>query len=259
LGRNPDKPHAPPAALGHLSRHYRNLPDRARLDLKLEGKLMRRFGTIAPLVIATLALLGRPGWAQTTVAHGAHGQAPVGSTIGEVDFPTSCSPDNQHRFNHAVWLLHSFWYEESLKAFTAISVAEPDCAIAYWGIAMSGWYPLWYPPSPAMLKSGAAAVAQGLAAPPRTGRERAYLEAIGRFYQDSDKLDHATRARAYAQAMEDLHGRYPDDREGAVFYALALDATWPPTDKSYANLKRLPRSSRQCRPTSPIIPASFIT
>jgi hypothetical protein len=110
--------------------------------------------------------------------------------------------------------------------------------MAYWGVAMSQWYPLWYPPSPAMLKSGAAAVAQGLAAPPKTDRERAYLEAIGRFYQDSDRLDHRTRAVAYAQAMEQLHLRHPDDREAAVFYALALDATWPPTDKSYANLRK---------------------
>ena len=66
--------------------------------------------------------------------------------------------------------------------------------MAYWGMAMSQWYPLWFPPSPAMLKSGAAAVAKGLAVPPATERERAYLEAIGRFYQNSDTLDHRTRA-----------------------------------------------------------------
>src|ERR687883_31872 len=169
--------------------------------------------------------------------HGAHAP-PAGAQIGEVNFPTSCSPDSQHRFNQAVWTLHSFWYEEALKAFTSIAEAEPSCAMGYWGIAMSNWYPLWFPPSPAMLKSGAAAVAKGLAVPPATERERAYLEAIGRFYRDSETLDHRTRALAYAQAMEALHERYPDDREAGVFYALALDATWPPTDKSYANLKK---------------------
>jgi hypothetical protein len=168
--------------------------------------------------------------------HATH--APAGARIGEVNFPTSCSPDMQRRFNQAVWTLHSFWYEESLKEFTAIGEAEPSCAIAYWGIAMSNWYPLWYPPTPAMLRSGAAAVEKGLAVPPATERERAYLEAIGRFFQNGDTLDHGKRALAYAQAMEQLHQRYPDDREASVFYALALDTTWPPTDKSYANLKK---------------------
>src|SRR6476619_1872291 len=54
--------------------------------------------------------------------HATH--APAGARIGEVNFPTSCSPDMQRRFNQAVWTLHSFWYEESLKEFTAIAEAE---------------------------------------------------------------------------------------------------------------------------------------
>jgi hypothetical protein len=188
------------------------------------------------VAVSTLALLIGPVWADDAGSHGAH--APAGAQVGEVHFPTSCSPDVQRRFNQAVWTLHSFWYEEALKEFTAITEAEPSCTMGYWGIAMSNWYPLWFPPSPAMLKSGAAAVAKGLAVPPATERERAYLEAIGRFFRDSDTLDHRTRALAYAQAMQALHERYPDDREAGVFYALALDATWPPTDKSYANLKK---------------------
>ena len=114
--------------------------------------------------------------------HATH--APAGARIGEVNFPTSCSPDTQRRFNQAVWTLHSFWYEESLKEFTAIGEAEPSCAIAYWGIAMSNWYPLWYPPTPAMLRSGAAAVEKGLAVPPATERERAYLEAMLRRFSE---------------------------------------------------------------------------
>jgi hypothetical protein len=194
---------------------------------------------ITPLVaIAALALVARQGWSQTSDPHGGHGTAPEAASNQEVSFPTSCSAAIQPRFNHAVWLLHSFWYEESLKAFTAITEAEPSCAMGYWGIAMSEWYPLWFPPSPAMLKAGAAAVAAGMAVPPKTKREHDYLDAIGRFYRDGETVDHATRARAYAKAMEALSQRYPEDREASVFYALALDATWPPTDKSYANLKK---------------------
>jgi hypothetical protein len=198
---------------------------------------MTRIAFRAALLCSTFAAILAPSSLLAQHEHGAH-VPPADAQIGEVNFPTSCSPDSQHPFNQAVWTLHSFWYEESLKQFTAIAEAEPNCAMAYWGMAMSQWYPLWFPPSAAMLKSGAAAASKGLAVPPATERERAYLEAIGRFYQNSDTLDHRTRAAGYAQAMEQLHAQYPDDREASVFYALALDATWPPTDNSYANLKK---------------------
>jgi hypothetical protein len=154
---------------------------------------------------------------------------------GEVDFPVSCGPAAQKSFNQAVWTLHSFWYPEALKAFTAIGAAEPGCAMAYWGVAMSNWYPLWYPPSPAMLKAGLEAVDKALAGGPKTAREKDYIAAIGTFFRDSDKLDHQTRAIAYEKAMEQVYLRYPEDREAAVFYGLALNASALPTDKTYAN------------------------
>lgn len=88
--------------------------------------------------------------------------------IEEVDFAISCGPTLQKLFKHAVWTLHSFWYPEALKEFTAIAAAEPDCAMAYWGVAMSHWYPLWYHPSPAALKAGSEAVAKVMAASTKT-------------------------------------------------------------------------------------------
>jgi hypothetical protein len=158
--------------------------------------------------------------------------------VEEVDFATSCSPAAQHTFKHAVWTLHSFWYPEALKEFTAVTEAEPGCAIGYWGIAMSHWYPLWYPPSPAALKAGSEAVEKAMAAPTKTEREEDYIAVIAAFYQDNDKLDHRTRAVAYEKAMEQVYLKYPEDREAAVFYALALDTTAPATDKTYANQKK---------------------
>src|SRR6516164_4024503 len=157
---------------------------------------------------------------------------------GEVDFQISCGPAVQKTFKEAVWTLHSFWYPEALKGFTAVTEAEPGCAMGYWGIAMSHWYPLWFPPSPAALKAGAEAVEKAVAAGPKTEREKDYIAAIAAFYRDSDKLDHRSRAVAYEKAMEQVYLRYPDDREAAVFYALALDTTASPTDKTYANQKK---------------------
>ncbi|WP_143198282.1 hypothetical protein [Bradyrhizobium sp. AS23.2] len=79
----------------------------------------------------------------------------------EVDFTISCGPTSQQAFNNAVWTLHSFWYPEALKKFTAIATSEPGCAMAYWGIAMSHWYPLWYPPVAHSAQSGLRSNCQG--------------------------------------------------------------------------------------------------
>ena len=167
------------------------------------------------------------------------GAAPAAAKASEeVNFTTSCGPAVQPTFKHAVWTLHSFWYPEALKGFTAVTEAEPGCAMGYWGIAMSHWYPLWFPPSPAALKAGSEAVEKAMAAPTQTDREKAYIAAIAAFYRDSDKLDHHTRAVAYEKAMEQVYLRYPEDREAAVFYALALNATALPTDKTYANQRK---------------------
>jgi tetratricopeptide (TPR) repeat protein len=183
------------------------------------------------VVFAAAALLALPIQPGTRADIGA-------KIVEEVDFANSCSPAVQHTFKHAVWTLHSFWYPEALKDFTAVTEAEPGCAIGYWGVAMSHWYPLWYPPSPAALKEGSEAVEKAIAAPTKTEREKDYIAAIAAFYRDSEKLDHRTRAVAYEKAMEQVYLKYPEDREAAVFYALALDTTAAPTDKTYANQKK---------------------
>ena len=189
-----------------------------------------------PLIFVTATFLGL---SHLPVGSAEGGNKPaVEAKPSEVDFPISCSAAAQKKFNHAVWILHSFWYDEAVKAFTAVTEADPDCAMGYWGVAMSHWYPLWYPPNPASLKAGSEAVEKATAAKQKTERESDYIAAIAAFYRDNDKIDHRTRAVAYEKAMEQVHQRYPDDREGGVFYSLALVATAPPTDKTYTNQKK---------------------
>ncbi len=153
----------------------------------------------------------------------------------DVSFPVSCGADIQARFDAALAALHSFWYGQALKEFTAIAEAKPDCAMAYWGIAMSVWNQIWAPPTPANLKKGSDAITQALALDAKTPRERDYLDALAAFYADYDKLDHRTRAAAYMRKMEALAQRYADDREARVFYALSLLATADGLDKTYRN------------------------
>jgi tetratricopeptide (TPR) repeat protein len=190
--------------------------------------------SVPSIALAALLVMAPPAAAQEKPAHahGAPGQTQ--EKLGQVGFPVSCAPAVQKDFERAVALLHSFWYTAAVKAFTAVAEADPGCAMAYWGVAMSWWYPLWEPPSPNALKQGWAAVEKARTAGGGTDRERDYIVAIEAFYKDADKLDHRTRALAYEAAMERLYLRYPTDREAAVFYALALDATALPTDKTYA-------------------------
>jgi hypothetical protein len=205
-----------------------------------------RTKTAAFAVAAMLALaLGvAPDAKEPDQAGGAPGKtdgAPppdVGERFGTVHFPVSCDGGAQQRFVRAVAILHSFGYEKAVAAFTGVAAADPACAMAWWGVAMGHWYPLWFPPTPAALAAGAAAVAKAEAAGAKTERERGYIAAIAVFYRDSGRLDHRSRALAYQQAMASLHQHYPDDREAAIFYALALLATAPPTDKTFANQRQ---------------------
>jgi tetratricopeptide (TPR) repeat protein len=185
---------------------------------------------VAPLlfIASTFAI------AEETPLSSVGGQA----QLGQVDFPVSCAPAAQQQFNRAVATLHSFWYEEAIKAFGAVTETDANCAMGQWGVAMSYWTPLWSAPTEAALKAGSAAVRQAQAIGAKTDRERDYIEAIATFYRDYDKLDHRTRSGAYAQVMERLSVHYPDDREAAIFYALALDATALPSDKTYSNQKK---------------------
>jgi hypothetical protein len=158
--------------------------------------------------------------------------------LGKVNFPVSCDPAVQPQFSTAVAMLHSFWYEKASDTFAAVAEKDPACGMAYWGIAMTHYHPIWEAPGPADLKAGVAALEKAKSVGAKTQRERDYIAAIETFYKDSDKLDHRTRALAYEKAMEQLQARYPDDHEAAVFHALALLATAPPTDKTYANQKK---------------------
>jgi hypothetical protein len=188
------------------------------------------------LVAVSLGILVGLSMARADESHAPHGVP--SEKLGSVQFPVSCQKASQQPFNRAVALLHSFWYDEAEKAFRALADADPDCVMAHWGVAMSVYHPLWAPPSAADLAKGRAAVetARGLKA--QTARERDYLDAIATFYQHSETADHRTRSLAYAKAMEQVAAKHSGDKEAAIFYALALDGTALPSDKSYANQKK---------------------
>jgi hypothetical protein len=173
---------------------------------------------IAALLAGTFAT---PAWAQG---------------LGNVRFETSCTPQAQDKFDRGLAMVHLFFYPDSVQAFTEAAAADPQCAIAYWGIAISNRpNPLILPLTATVLKNGFEAVEKGKAIGAKTERERDWLEAIEPYYKDYDKIDQTRRGLAYEKAMEALMQKYPDDPEAAIFYALALNETALHSDKTFAN------------------------
>jgi tetratricopeptide (TPR) repeat protein len=152
---------------------------------------------------------------------------------GSVHFPVSCSPAAQQQFDRAMTMLHSFFFPETIKAFTAVVELDPQCAMAYWGIAISQRpNPLVGPWDAATLQRGVGAIAKGKALA-WTDREIAWLDSMELFFKDYQTVDQNTRARRYEQAMARVYEQYPDDDEAGVFYALALNETASLADKTY--------------------------
>jgi len=152
--------------------------------------------------------------------------------FGDVSFSESCNYETRETFNLAIALLHSFEYTEAEKAFVQVIDQDSECAMAYWGVAMSIYHGLWTPPANDVLEKGSKLlkVAEKL---PKSKKAAQYLEAIGAFYEDWETIDNQTRKERYAQKMKEMYQENIDDTEVAVFYALALRASALPTDKTY--------------------------
>ena len=155
--------------------------------------------------------------------------------LGKVHFATSCNDTAQRRFDRAMRYQHSFWYAESKEIYEEALKADPECAIAYWGIALALLNnPHGAVPTP-NLPLGLAAIEKGQAVRAKTERERDYIDALSVMYVDYDKIPHQARVQSYLKKMAALAAKYPDDDEAQIFYAITLNVAASPADKTYAN------------------------
>lgn len=173
---------------------------------------MRLIRILPVLVLCTPALV----WARPS--------GKPAEQVGNVNFPTSCSPQAQPSLEKGLALLHSFQYQESAQAFNEAAQRDSQCAMARWGQAMSLYHQLWDFPDSSTLAEGRKDVEQAQKLGPQTVREREYIAAAAAFYQDDLKLSHTDRTRAYSTAMEKLYSDNPKDVEAGAFYALSLVA-----------------------------------
>ena len=158
--------------------------------------------------------------------------------FGAVNFETSCNEVAQRRFNRAMRYQHSFWYDQAKEIFEEVLKADPTCAMAQWGIALTFLNNPHIAIPAANLAPGLAAIQQAKAMNAKTERERDYINALAHMYVDHDKLTHRERITAFLKAMEALAAKYPNDDEAQIAYAITLNASASPSDKTYAQQNR---------------------
>jgi hypothetical protein len=156
--------------------------------------------------------------------------------LGEVNFPVSCNPAAQQEFNRAMALFHSFWFDPAKASFAKVLQHDPECGMAHWGISiMSMGNPFTWPTNPNATKAGAPAAAEASRVGAKSERERDYIAALGTFFKDWETTEFRPRAVAFETAMDGVAAKYPKDEEAQILYALTLNMTALPTDKSFAN------------------------
>ena len=159
--------------------------------------------------------------------------------LGRVVFPVSCTPAAQQKFEHAMAVLHSFWWEEGDRAFGDVLAADSTCTMAYWGLALNAWgNPFAGGPTGDAVAKGADAAARASALPVRTARERGFVAAAAALYRNAESTPNAARLQAYADTMARLYRQFPKDVEVTIYYALGQLATASKTDTTFAQQRR---------------------
>jgi tetratricopeptide (TPR) repeat protein len=161
-------------------------------------------------------------------------QSDVDQQLGTVHFKTSCNEVAQRRFDRGMRYQHSYWYINAKEVFEEALKADPTCAMALWGVALT----LVDNPHNAIprpnLAPGLAAIQKAQAMGAKTEREREYIDALALMYVDYDKLSHRQRITAFRDAQEKIAAKYPTDDEAQIAYAITLNTSADPNDKSYA-------------------------
>lgn len=187
---------------------------------------------IASVLVMMLSL--GPSWAWAHEDGGPRSGTP--EKLGEVNFPVSCNALAQQEFNRAMALFHSFWFDPAKASFAKVLQHDPECGMAHWGISiMSMGNPFTWPTNPNASKAGAPAAAEARRVGAKSERERDYIAALSTFFKDWETTEFLPRAIAFEKEMEDVAAKYPKDEEAQILYALALNITALPADKSFAN------------------------
>lgn len=153
---------------------------------------------------------------------------PYGRTI------TAANDTAQLWFNRGINWTFNFYHEEAVQSFQQALEADPDCAMAYWGIAYAlgpNYNMPWqlYDPKGLKLALGGAYDAMEAALARMEGctaAEQALIEALRARYPQRDPLEDVDEMRAwdtaYADAMRAVHDQWPEDLDVRSVYVEAI-------------------------------------
>lgn len=150
--------------------------------------------------------------------------APVLEGLGDHHHPvTTASERAQQFFDQGLKLTYGFNHQEALRAFKEAVRLDPDCAMAYWGWALVLGPNLNLPMRSDVVPQAFEAIQKAVALKDRIPeKERDYVEALAKRYTDDPSADRTPLDAAYAEAMRELHKKYPEDNDAATLYAAAL-------------------------------------
>lgn len=154
--------------------------------------------------------------------------------VGDVNFPTGCNAAAAPLVERGVALVHHMMYEEADFVFSMADDADPDCAMAYWGQAMTIMHPLWPDrSSPAAIERGIKLVNKTMDLGGHSDRENAYLETTRAYFKGDISQPEPMRLNRFAAAWKNVSDAYPDDLEARAFHSLTLLST---ADRGDVNL-----------------------
>jgi tetratricopeptide (TPR) repeat protein len=159
--------------------------------------------------------------------------------LGAVQFPMSCSDEAKPQVERGVALLHHMTYHGARSAFVAAARTDPECAMSYWGQAMTYIHPLWSDaPSKEDFETGQSLIDKAAAHGKKTDREDAYIEAVAAYYEMGWNKKETKNLQSFEAGWKKVYQKFPMDVEAASFYALAHMATASPGDKTYKKQKQ---------------------
>ncbi len=147
---------------------------------------------------------------------------PDETEIGMIDFGVACNEDVRADFNHALGMLHHMMYVSARENFKKVAEADPDCAMAYWGIATTLFQPLWGTrPGNDDLQYGWKKIqkADDLA---ETERENALIASTKAFFREPESADFRTRIDRWSDGVKTAYQAFSEDHDIAALYGLTL-------------------------------------
>ena len=137
---------------------------------------------------------------------------------------TTTSPEAQLYFDQGLAWAYSFNHDEAIRSFSRAAELDPECALAWWGVALCQG-PNYNDPQMTEERTAAAweALQEARARIDNTSPlERSLIEALSQRYASSEPEDRSALEQAYADAMAAVWKAYPEDSDVGTLYAEAM-------------------------------------